>query len=151
VYKCRVHIYQCRDLPSGDDDGMSDPYIKVWEQHDNTKTHCIEDNNNPIFFESLEIPVIEAESFDSIPPFILDAYDRDPLSSDDFIGRCIIPISEASYTEGDDIPVPKWHPCRVRPGAPPQGEILASFSIVASDYTFKEKANIGKTVKTKEF
>ena len=151
VYKARIYIYQCRDLPSADDDGQSDPYIKVWDQLDATKTKCIEDNNNPIFYEGLDIQVIEAESFESIPPFVLDVYDRDPLSQDDFIGRCIVPVSEAAYSEQEEIPKPKWHPCRVKPGAPTQGEILVSFSIMLSDYTFKGHSNISDTVKTKEF
>lgn len=30
VLKARAFIYQCRDLPSGDDDGQSDPYVRVW-------------------------------------------------------------------------------------------------------------------------
>ena len=31
VYKARIYVYQCRDVPSADDDGQSDPYIKVWD------------------------------------------------------------------------------------------------------------------------
>ena len=31
VFKARVYIFQCRDIPSADDDGQSDPFIKVWD------------------------------------------------------------------------------------------------------------------------
>ena len=77
-----------------------------------------------------------------MPPFVLDVYDRDPLSSDDFIGRCIIPIGEASQNQVEEIPKPKWHKCRVKPDGPTQGEILVSFSIMEVDYTFQGPANI---------
>jgi hypothetical protein len=118
-YKARVYIYQCRDLPSADDDGQSDPYIKVWTLEGSKRTSCIEDNNNPIFFESVEIPVIDAASLDELPPFVLDLYDKDSLG-DDFIGRSIITRADASLTEdGAVVPDPRWHPVRVKQGAPP--------------------------------
>lgn len=28
-YIVRVHVFQCRDLPAADDDGMIDPYLKI--------------------------------------------------------------------------------------------------------------------------
>jgi uroporphyrinogen-III decarboxylase len=31
TFMSRVYVYQCKDLPSADDDGQSDPYIKVWD------------------------------------------------------------------------------------------------------------------------
>lgn len=29
--KIIAYIYQCRDLPAADDDGCSDPYVKIWD------------------------------------------------------------------------------------------------------------------------
>jgi hypothetical protein len=51
-----------------------------------------------------------------MPPFVLDVYDKDfvPLDPDDFLGRAIIPISEAAVGFDDVIPRPKWHPIRVK-------------------------------------
>lgn len=55
-YRIRCFIFQCKDLPSADSDGSSDPYITVWNPDDKkVKTRAIDDNNNPIFFEALEI------------------------------------------------------------------------------------------------
>ena len=31
VFKIRVYLFQCRDLPAADDDGQSDPYIVLWD------------------------------------------------------------------------------------------------------------------------
>lgn len=29
VHRVLLHIFQCRDLPAADDNGMSDPYLKI--------------------------------------------------------------------------------------------------------------------------
>lgn len=89
-----------------------------------------------------------------MPPFVLDLYDRDPLSSDDFIGRCIIPMSEAKYSLADEILEPQWHKVRVKPESAPAGEVLVSFTIVESDFSFKipvKQLRLQSTVETKEF
>lgn len=134
----RVYLFQCRDLPAADSDGQSDPYIKFWDATKETKkTKIIEDNLNPMFFEVKEL-VIETNTVDDMPPFVLDVWDYDPGPvGDDFICRCLVPIKDAAFSEGDEIPKPKWHPCRLKPGAPNCGEILVSFSIVTDDFNFK--------------
>ena len=55
-FKIRAFIYQCRDLPSADSDGQSDPYIIVWDTEDKVlQTKVIEDNLNPLFYETIEL------------------------------------------------------------------------------------------------
>ncbi len=49
-------------MPAADSDGQSDPFIKIWDMTtDEKKTKVIEDNNNPLFFETLEL-IIDAET-----------------------------------------------------------------------------------------
>ena len=60
----------------------------------------------------------------------MDIYDRDNLVKDDFVGRSIISVCDTDYTSDRKIPEPKWHPVRIKQGAPTQGEILVSFAIV---------------------
>lgn len=38
-------------------------------------------------------------------------------------------------------PVPKWHDCRLYPGAPVSGQILVSFDICEADTEFKVPYN----------
>ena len=117
VKKVRAYIFQCRDLPAADSDGQSDPFIKIWDTTDDEKrTKTIEDNNNPLFFECLELTV-EADKIKHMSPFILDVYDSDRLSSD-FIARSVVPISEAAISENDTIAKPKWHKCQLKPTDP---------------------------------
>jgi hypothetical protein len=91
-----------------------------------------------LFYETLEL-MYESNSIEEMPPIVFDVFDKDfgPLDGDDFISRALIPISEASYSEKDEVPKPKWYPCRVKHGGPVCGEVLASFSIVEDDFNFK--------------
>lgn len=109
-----------------------------------------------MFFEVKEL-LIEANTIDDMPPFVLDVWDEDPGMgelADDFICRCIIPIKDAVYSEDDEIPKPKWYPCKLKPNAPDCGEILVSFSIVVDDFNYKVPLNYIKLrdqVETPEF
>ena len=93
---------------------------------------------NPLFYETVEISY-ESHSEEDLPPFVFDVYDKDftPLDPDDFIGRALIYRADANVSHDDTVPKPKWHPCRIKQGAPECGEVLVSFSIVDDDHTFK--------------
>jgi hypothetical protein len=153
VKTVRAYIFQCRDLPAADSDGQSDPFIKIWDTtKEEKKTKVIEDNNNPLFYETLELRV-EADNIKDMAPFVMDIYDKDSMGSD-FISRAVIPISEAAYNEEDDITKPKWHKCKTKPDAPAQGEVLVCFSITNFDFKFKvprNRVNLAEHVPRKEF
>ena len=116
--KCvRAYVFQCRDLPAADDNGQSDPFIKIWDStNKEKKTKVIDDNNNPLFYETLEL-TMEGDKIEDMPPFILDIYDKD-LISDDFIARSVIKIKDATFSEDNIIPKPTWHPCKMTPNSP---------------------------------
>jgi hypothetical protein len=91
VKSARAYIYQCRDLPNADNDSQSDPYVEIWEMNKQNRSSVVWDNNNPIFFETLQIEEIECYTgLDDMPPFVLDVYDKDNIVKDDFMGRAVI-------------------------------------------------------------
>lgn len=119
------------------------------------KTRVIEDNNNPLFYETLELNMETPTDIDQMAPFIFDVYDEDALGND-FICRAVVPIKEANYIiDSDKVPKPKWHKCKLKPDAPPQGEILVSFAVASFDYTFKAKlpkqVDLAAEVERKEY
>jgi hypothetical protein len=83
------------------------------------RTSVVWDNNNPIFFETLQIEEIECYTgIDDMPPFILDVFDKDNIVKDDFIGRAVIQIKDCAYSEINDKPAtPKWHPIKMSQGS----------------------------------
>ena len=94
-------MFQCRDLPAADSDGTSDPYISVWNPDDKKmETAVIEDNVNPMFFESLEL-YYDFDQLATAPPLILSLFDRDDSlldHTDDYLGRAVIHLKDASYS-----------------------------------------------------
>lgn len=51
-----------------------------------------------MFFSTIQV-FTEFDTFDTAPPIVLNVWDRDGvLETDDFLGRAIIFINEASYS-----------------------------------------------------
>jgi hypothetical protein len=76
--KIRAYVYQCRDLPAADSNGTSDPYVKAWDVGTAKKqTSVVEDNNNPLFYECIELDyeVVDQADLESYPPFTFEFYD----------------------------------------------------------------------------
>ena len=141
-YKARAYIYQCRGLPSSDKDGNCDPCVEVWSPSDQKPTTTIvEDNTNPVFYETVEFDYYVSED-EVNPPFILSIKDKDDhivADSYDFVGRALIPYNEASVNVSPiDNLEPKWHSIKMGydPDEPEMGRILVSFSLIESSYEF---------------
>lgn len=164
----RCYIFQCRDLPSADSDGSTDPYILIRNaENEDIRTEKLKDTLNPIFFQTLDVRT-QYYKKESGPPIVLDLYDSDMGlldSTDDFLGRAVIQLADASVVDlsaGSDRetrnkpPTPKWHALRqgFEEGSPKSGEVLASFVMVDPDTKFNEKAEdvrLSKIVPTKDY
>ncbi len=133
VHRVLVHIFQCRDLPAADDNGVSDPYLKIqnFGGKDDFKTITIEDSINPIYYESIEM-YFQFNDIHLAPPLVVDIFDYDQFSPDDFIGRALAYLDEFDYSEDPDRPgKPQW--VKVTPGIEkdqPLGEILVGLNVL---------------------
>lgn len=102
---------------------------------------------------------MDFDTHETAPPIVLNIWDKDDGildSEDDFMGRAVIPISEAVHSTDDTIPTPKWHKIRMgfNRNEPSCGEILVSFSITSDQYEFKlkpEEVDLRKYVEFKEY
>lgn len=71
---------------------------------------------------------------------MLNLWDADDLlDADDYLGRCVVYLHEASTSDDDRIPEPKWHDIRIgfSDKDPPCGQMLVSFSVVVDDFSYK--------------
>lgn len=158
--KIRCFLFQCKDIPAADEDGTSDPFIRVWScAEEVVETKVVDDNLNPIFFEVKDIQYDFNDLADA-PPIILEVFDSDAgLISDsaDFLGRAVINLRDAATsTEASMIPTPKWHDIKfgVEESSPACGAILCSFVVVEEDTPFDLKADevrLHEEVPTKEY
>lgn len=91
-------------MPSADEEGSSDVYLKIWNQKDKlVETEVIYDNLNPIFFEAKEIK-LEVNDLQTAPPIVFHVWDRDDdllnLDDDDYLGSTKIFLTDANVVVG---------------------------------------------------
>lgn len=148
--KVRAFIYQCKELPSADEDGLADPFVQVWDNVDKDesnpqykKTRTVNNTCDPMFYQVLDLD-IEGQTVAQMPPFVFDIYDVDEGmvygQSTSYICRAVIPVHEAAVKIIEDPneevfddtkpPIPKWHPCKFKQDGEKTGEILVSFILI---------------------
>ena len=140
-YPIRWYVYQCKELPPSDQNWTSDPYVQIWSPFASTteeakliKTSVVNENNNPIFYNTIQSYFYWVDDIEWAPPVVLDIFDQDtgPFDSDDFIGRAVISLNKASVSYDETIPKPKWHDVKLgfNENEPVTGQILVSFSVL---------------------
>eukprot|EP01051_Picozoa_sp_SAG22_P002057 SAG22_NODE_87_length_21437_cov_14.162480_14_plen_930_part_00 len=106
-WELRLHIYQCKDLPAADDDGTSDPYLKVTVAGQTQFTRVVPDTCYPRFyqtltFRNLQLPDENYVRMGLAPRIVLQVYDSDQTwyskketeNADDFLGRATVPLND---------------------------------------------------------
>lgn len=78
------------------------------------------------------------------------------MDSDDYLGRCVVYLQDSSYSTSDTIPKPTWHNITFngRKDEPACGQMLLSFVVVESDFSFQTPlsySRIGDTINYMEF
>jgi hypothetical protein len=112
-YQVRVHVYQGRELPAADANGLCDPYIvcKLAGRKEQTKT--IKKNRFPGYYETLcfdDVMIPEYNQFEFATQLTFRLYDFD-LDGDDYLGTCCYNLRDALVSSSPDEPLPipsKW-------------------------------------------
>lgn len=90
VLKIKCFIFQCKEIPSADDDGQSDCYISVWNQQgDKITTEVVDDNLNPIYYKCVDL-LYEMDNFKNCPPIVLTLWDKNSVLADVYLGKTVI-------------------------------------------------------------
>ena len=95
---CCTDIIEGRDLPAMDASGTSDPYCDVYAVNSSNKvserwkTKVINKTLQPTFNERFAFGV--DSDLGEIHHIMIDMYDSDPLSQDDFMGTITIDLKE---------------------------------------------------------
>ncbi|TGZ59552.1 hypothetical protein CRM22_009033 [Opisthorchis felineus] len=136
VWHLRAYLFQARSLLGADDTGLSDPYVRCSFQGFSQRTETIMATLCPtwdetLIFDNVEIlgdPLVTATC---PPPVVVEIFDWDQMSSDQFLGRCqIVPMIKLDA----DAPFScmlQWH--KIEKGTKNGGELLAAFELILLD------------------
>ena len=127
----RVFIYQCRGLPSVDDNGLIDPYVKIRFAGSKKKTVTRKQTQNPTFFECLEFSQMLPTDSKLAPVILLQVWDQKALGR---LPVCALRMAVAdvpiAYSQISPPPPPEWRELKGIDGAAKMGEILVSFQLL---------------------
>eukprot|EP01119_Soliformovum_irregulare_P020127 TRINITY_DN648_c0_g1_i1.p1 TRINITY_DN648_c0_g1~~TRINITY_DN648_c0_g1_i1.p1 ORF type:complete len:1282 (+),score=464.21 TRINITY_DN648_c0_g1_i1:141-3986(+) len=126
-YQFRAHIYQGADLPSGDADAASDPYLVINLGPHSVKTKIIKSTLFPLWYETLTFDVELPEPLNTAPNVHVTCWDWDQFDSDDLLGRFSVPVTKLKKEFSE---VPKWFDLYENDPTATEGRILASFQLI---------------------
>eukprot|EP01118_Nematostelium_gracile_P005231 TRINITY_DN1637_c0_g1_i2.p1 TRINITY_DN1637_c0_g1~~TRINITY_DN1637_c0_g1_i2.p1 ORF type:complete len:273 (-),score=53.64 TRINITY_DN1637_c0_g1_i2:53-850(-) len=114
-----LKVIEARGLRSADAFSPSDPYCIVeLKGHlfnkEKQYTKVIWDNNNPIWNEDFVMHPSKPQDI-----IIISIYDKDKITSDDFLGKIELPV--AQYLNRG--PIDEWRPLTTKHGKSGQGEV----------------------------
>lgn len=130
-YRLLVHIFQAKNLLAADVSGTADPYIIGSIGGKTQQTSTKHSTLNPHWYETLsyDIDLPDKDHIDSglAPEIVLQIFDHDALSADDFIARCALSLRGV----GPQMPAsPEWRPLRVLDSSEFVGELLVSLQLM---------------------
>lgn len=130
-YAVRVHVYQGKDLPAADSDGMCDPYAYIRLMGEKPlKITRRNKTNNPLWYETVTFPFVRLPPARFAPQAILDVYDYDRFDPDDYLGSSRVSLvleGTASYTNTK----PEWQALyQVAPGDCADAAMLISLELI---------------------
>ncbi|KAK3536663.1 hypothetical protein QTP86_015460, partial [Hemibagrus guttatus] len=137
-FQLRAHIYQARGIIAADDDGLSDPFIKVVFSTQCQVTQIMEDTLSPTWCELLLYDQILMEGSkddfrDDPPVIIINIYDYNKLGSPQSLGRAFAEPELKFVEEPYKKPMLKFFD--ITKGKSNAGELLAAFELIELDYS----------------
>jgi Ca2+-dependent lipid-binding protein len=112
-----VHLFQARDVPAMDSNGLCDPYVRVKVMGREQKTKVIKKTLFPQWYQTLvfdDITIQDADDFAFATQVVLRVFDHDtPPVPDEYIATALIPFSDALKTDDpyiETFPDPNFYP-----------------------------------------
>ncbi|OQS01372.1 hypothetical protein ACHHYP_01203 [Achlya hypogyna] len=140
-YQVQVNIFQGRQLPAMDDNGLCDPYVKVRMCGEEKRLKTRHKTVNPLWYETVtfEVDLPPVDMLHFAPPVTLRVKDQDEGisgSTSEYIGSAFVTISSNNVrhvNDAHDPPVPEWYPLMQQEEGDTEGFILTSVVVVRKD------------------
>ena len=148
-YQARIHIYQGRNLPSADSNGLCDPFVCVNFMGHRKVTKIVYKTLFPTWYETIIIDNVslpEANNFEYASQVNLRVFDNDlpllpgqkrPTLTDEYIGMTQYPLNQALVCDLDvptaDFPDPFWKSMFLERHGDSQGDILVLVQLIKTN------------------
>lgn len=129
-YQVRVNLYQGKNFPATDDNGLSDPYLK-FNLLGETKQSAVKYKTRfPLYYETLTFDCLLPDT-EFLPLLECQVYDKDVMF-DDYVGRFSFHLGEAFELDSlDDALVdPHYIPIFIDTPGDGHGEVLMSVQLI---------------------
>ena len=140
-FELRAHIYQARNLPSMDEDGLANPYAVVTLQGFAGHTRVAEPTCNPQWYETVRVELQLPQPTPITSEILLRLYDMeagDTVGGDQLIGKCYVPLLGVDKAFP---PRPEWVAIWFEDPSDVRGELLCSFQLIAVEELAKVPLN----------
>ena len=135
-HQVRVHLYQGKNLPATDSNGLSDPYVNIIFMGIKYKSKVVKKSLYPEYYETHifdNIMIPDVDNYIFCPQITFRVYDEDILGSDDYMGQCSYSLSDAVKTVNphDEMPDPVWYDLFKAVPNDSQGQLLLNVQVIA--------------------
>lgn len=102
--KLLVRVFEGRNLPPTDPNGLSDPYVKLQLGKQRSKTKVVKKSLNPSWGEEFSFRVEDLKE-----ELVVSVLDEDKYFNDDFVGQVKIPVSRVFDADSNSLDT-AWYP-----------------------------------------
>eukprot|EP00752_Nemacystus_decipiens_P012043 g10677.t1 len=143
-YELRVHLFQARNLPATDSNGLIDPYLNVKFKG---QTICTEDNKDlrrretvdPVWYHTLRfsatLPPKEYQKY--FPQVTIQLYDHNQVLANTYAGNLFLDLQDLEIIQADRRtetlpapPTPTWESFFMESPGDGYGELLVSTQLI---------------------
>ncbi len=133
-YQCRVHIYQGRNMPAVDSNGLCDPYVVVNLLGQVKKSSIKYKTLFPSYYETIifdDVNISDSNNFMYASMINFRVYDKDDFDKDDYLGTFGFNLRDANVTTDiSSISDPKWFDLFKEVPNDADGQLLISVQLI---------------------
>ncbi|XP_071428720.1 fer-1-like protein 4 isoform X1 [Pithys albifrons albifrons] len=152
-FQLRAHLYQARGILPADDNGLSDPFVRVVFSTYCQTTRMLEETLSPMWnelllFDQLIIDGKKEELKTETPIIIINLFSHNKFGSPEFLGQAFavpqVKLVDEPYTK------PALQFFDFYRGSKAAGELIAMFELIELDYSGYLEPSVPEDVEPKE-
>jgi hypothetical protein len=134
-YQVRCHLYQGKDFPAADANGLLDPFIRIKLLGEVKESEKKSKTRFPLYYQTLTFDCELPEHEEYLPQVNLQLYDTDMVVRSEYMGQCFVPLTDSFHhlketDSSSQFPDPKFYELFKEIPGDGQGEILVSFQLL---------------------